>query len=55
MHSLRERVGYGRFKHGHMENQMDRVHKLWEVEGKQWCTRLGNDFVGSEIFFREFL
>ena len=30
---------------------MDRVHRLWEMEGKQLSTRLGNDFIWSEIFF----
>ena len=52
---LGERVGHGRFEHGHIENWMNRVHGLWKAEGKQLYTRLSNDFIGSEIFFREFL
>jgi len=33
--SLGEKAGYGRFEHGHIENWIDRVHKLWEIESEQ--------------------
>jgi len=35
LYSLRESVGHGRFKHGHMEDWMDRVHGLWKTESEQ--------------------
>jgi len=28
LYSLRERVGHGRFEHGHIENWMDRMHRI---------------------------
>ena len=55
LYSLGESVEHGRFEHGHMENWVNRVHGLWKTEGKQYSTRLGDDFVESEVFFREFL
>jgi len=33
--SLKERVGHNRFKHGHMENWMNRAYGLWKMEGEQ--------------------
>jgi len=53
--SLGKRVGHGRFKHGHIENRIDRAHRLWKAESEQQYTRLGNDFIEFEIFFRELL
>jgi len=32
LYSLRESVGHGRFEHGHMEDWMNRVHRLWKVK-----------------------
>ena len=34
LYSLRENVGYGRFKHRHIEDWMDRVHELWKMESE---------------------
>jgi len=34
LYSLRENVGYGGFKHRHMENWMNRVHGLWKIESE---------------------
>ena len=55
LYSLGESVGCSGFKHGHMEDWMNRVHRLWKTESERESTRLGNDFIGSKIFFREFL
>jgi len=32
--SLKKRVGCSGFEHGHMENWMDRMHRLWKIEGE---------------------
>jgi len=55
LYSLRESVGHSGFEHGYMEDWVNRVYELWKMESERQCTRLGNDFVGSEIFFGEFL
>jgi len=34
LYSLRESVGHGGFKHGHIEYWMNRVHRLWKTESK---------------------
>ena len=34
LYSLRESVGCGRFKHGHMEDQMNRAHRFWKLESE---------------------
>ena len=34
LYFLREKVEHGRFEHGHMENWMDRVYRLWEMKGE---------------------
>ena len=34
LYSLRESVGCGRFKYGHMEDCMNRVHGLWKTESE---------------------
>ena len=34
MCSLREEIGYNRFKHEHMENWMNRVYGFWKTEGE---------------------
>ena len=55
LYSLGESIGCNRFKHGHMEDWINRAYGLWKMESEQQSTKLGNNFVGSEIFFREFL
>ena len=54
LYSFGESVGCSRFKHGHMENWMNRAYRLWKTESERQSTRLGSDFIRSEIFFREF-
>jgi len=34
LYSLGEGVGCGRFKHGHMEDWMNRAHGLWKTESE---------------------
>jgi len=34
LYSLRESVGHGRFEHGHMEDWVNRVHRLWKMESE---------------------
>jgi len=55
LYSLRESVGCGRFEYGHMEDWINRVHRLWKLESEQWSARLRDNFIGSKIFFEEFL
>ena len=55
LYSLRESVGYSGFKHGHMEDWMDRAYGLWKTESEQQSAKLRDNFVRSEIFFGEFL
>ena len=49
LYFLWKRVRHGRFEHGHMENQVNRVHRLWEMKGKQQSTvRVVN--LGCQLF-----
>jgi len=34
LYSLRESVGCGGFKHGHIEDWMNRAHGLWKMESE---------------------
>ena len=55
LYSLRESVEHSGFEHEHIKDQVNRVYRFWKVEDKQQYTRLSNDFIGSKIFFGEFL
>ena len=35
LYSLRESIGYSGFKHEHMEDWVNRAHKLWETKDEQ--------------------
>jgi len=35
LYSLGENVGYGGFEHGHMEDWVNRAHRLWKTESEQ--------------------
>ena len=55
LYSFGESVECGGFKYGHMEDWMNRAHRLWKTESERQSARLRDDFVGSKIFFGEFL
>ena len=54
LYSLKKNIRCSRFKYKHMKNWINKAYRLRKTKDEQQCTRLKNDFIGSEIFFREF-